>query len=206
MAGVPGQQGATVRCTTRGEGRGDAGRPEDRRRSGAGCRGRGRARCRARLVARRRHLPDLPAFLRGFRRRRHGRPAGHHRAPRPCGIARGRRDLGVTVLQVADGRFRLRRQRLPRGRSDLRDARRFRPPRRGGAPPRAARDHRPGHEPHLGPAPLVPGEPAEPRQPARRLVCVGGPSTRRHAAQQLAVHLRRLRLAVGAAARPVLPA
>ena len=53
---------------------------------------------------------------------------------------------------------------------------------------------------------LVPGEPAEPRQPQGRLVRLGRPQARRHAAQQLAVRVRRQRLGVGAAPRPVLPA
>ena len=47
---------------------------------------------------------------------------------------------------------------------------------------------------------------AEPRQPEGRLVRVGRRARRRHAAQQLAVDLRRRGLALGAAPRPVLPA
>ncbi len=45
--------------------------------------------------------------------------------------------------------------------------------------------------------PLVQGEPVEPRQPQGRLVRLGRPQARRHAAQQLAVDLRRLGLGVG---------
>ena len=47
---------------------------------------------------------------------------------------------------------------------------------------------------------------AEPRQPQGRLVRLGRRQARRHAAQQLAVDLRRLGLAVGHAPPPVLPA
>ena len=66
--------------------------------------------------------------------------------------------------------------------------------------------HRPGAQPHLRSARLVPREPPEPRQSEVRLVRVGGRARRRHAAQQLAVDLRRRRLDLGTAARPVLPA
>ncbi len=51
--------------------------------------------------------------------------------------------------------------------------------------------------PHLRPAPLVPREPVEPRQPQGRLVRLGRRQARRHAAEQLAVDLRRLGLGVG---------
>ncbi len=60
--------------------------------------------------------------------------------------------------------------------------------------------------PHQRPACLVPGEPAEPRQPQGRLVRLGRPQARRHAAQQLAGRVRRQRLGMGVAPRPVLPA
>ena len=60
--------------------------------------------------------------------------------------------------------------------------------------------------PHQRPASLVPGEPAEPRQPQGRLVRLGRPQARRHAAQQLAGGVRRQRLGMGAAPRPVLSA
>ena len=53
-------------------------------------------------------------------------------------------DLDLAVLQVADGRFRLRHRRLPRRGSDLRHARGFRSPRRQGARARAQSHHRPG--------------------------------------------------------------
>ena len=54
--------------------------------------------------------------------------------------------------------------------------------------------HRPGAEPHLRPASLVPRKPAEPHQFARRLVRLGRSQEGRLAAQQLAVGVRRPRL------------
>src|SRR4029079_14122520 len=80
------------------------------------------------LVARRDYLPDLSAQLPRLERRRHRRPAGHPRETRIRGVARRRGHLDIAFLQVADGGFRLRHRRLPRGRSDLRNARRLRPP------------------------------------------------------------------------------
>ena len=55
-------------------------------------------------------------------------------------------------------------------------------------------------------APVLQGEPAEPGQPQGRLVRLGRPEARRHAAEQLAVGLRRRRLGLGRAAAAVLPA
>ena len=81
----------------------------------------------AAVVARRGHLPGLPALLGRRRRRRHRRPARHHRAG-----CRYLRDLGVDalwitpVLPLAAGRRRLRRRRLPRRRPAVRHARRRR--------------------------------------------------------------------------------
>ena len=81
-----------------------------------------------RLVARRGDLPDLSALA---SRTRNGDGIGdldgHHRSG--CRLHRGarrRRDLDLALLQVADEGFRLRRHRLPRRRSDVRHARRFR--------------------------------------------------------------------------------
>ncbi len=101
------------------------------------------------MVARRRHLPGLPAVVRRLRRGRHRRPAGRRRPPRPPGRARRRRGLAVAVLPVAAGRRRLRRGRLPRRRPAVRHARRRRQADRRGARPRPAGDRRPGAEPHL---------------------------------------------------------
>ena len=77
---------------------------------------------------------------------------------------------------------------------------------RGGARARTAHHHRPGAQPHFRPARVVPGEPTGSQQREVRLVRVGRPETGRHSTQQLALDLRRLGLAVGAAPRPVLPA
>ena len=60
--------------------------------------------------------------------------------------------------------------------------------------------------PLLGPAPVVPREPVEPREPEGRLVRLGRSEARRHAAEQLAVGLRRPGLGMGRAAAAVLPA
>ena len=57
----------------------------------------------------------------------------HHRAPRPPRGARGRGDLAVAVLPLADGRLRLRRRRLLRRRPGVRHARGLRRAARGGA-------------------------------------------------------------------------
>ena len=111
--------------------------------------------------------------------------------------ARRRRDLDLALLHVADEGFRLRRLRLLRRRSDVRHAGRFRRADRRGAPPRPQGDDRPGAVAHLRPASLVQGKPLQPRQSEGRLVRLGRRQAGRHAAQQLAVDLRRLGLAVG---------
>ena len=56
------------------------------------------------------------------------------------------------------------------------------------------------------PAPVLQGEPVEPRQPQGRLVRLGRPEARRHAAEQLAVGLRRPGLGLGRPAPAVLSA
>ena len=56
----------------------------------------------AAMVARRRHLPDLSAQLRGFERRRHRRPARDHAAARSCRLAGCRRHLALALLHLAD--------------------------------------------------------------------------------------------------------
>ena len=66
-------------------------------------------------------------------------------------------DLAAAVLPVAAARRRLRRRRLPQRASVLRHARRLPAVRARGAPARPARHHRAGHQPHLGPASVVPG-------------------------------------------------
>ena len=158
------------------------------------------------LVARRGDLPDLSAQLPGFQRRRHRRPEGHHRPAALHRLARRRRDLDIALLQVADEGFRLRRHGLLRRRSDVRHARRFRRACRRGASARPARDDRRGAFAHRRRPSLVQGEPRQPQQPEIRLVRLGGRQAGRHAAQQLAVDLRRLGLAVGHAPAAVLSA
>ena len=158
------------------------------------------------LVARRGDLPDLSAQLPRQQRRWRRRSAGHHRKARLRRRAGRGCDLDLAVLHLADGRLRLRHRRLPRCRSAVRHGGRFRPPAGQGPCAGPEGDDRPGAQPYLRGARLVPRKPRQPRQPARRLVRVGRRQTRRHAAQQLAVDLRRRGLAVGAAPRPVLPA
>jgi hypothetical protein len=63
-----------------------------------------------------------------------------------------------------------------------------------------------GAEPHLGPAPLVPGVTVLARQHQARLVHLARRPARRRPAQQLAALRRRQRLALGRPHRPVLPA
>ena len=131
---------------------------------------------------------------------------GHHRAAGPCRPARRRRGLAVADLSVADGRHGLRRLGLHRDRPGVRHARRLRPADRARARARAQGDHRPGAQPHLGPASLVRREPVGPRQPQGRLVRLGRPAARRRAAEQLALGVRRPGVGMGVAAAAVLPA
>ena len=74
----------------------------------------------------RRRLPDLPAQLRRHQRRRHRRPAAASSPARLPGRARRRRGLAVAGLPLAAGRQRLRHQRLPGHRPDVRHAGRLR--------------------------------------------------------------------------------
>ena len=161
---------------------------------------------RSRLVARLGDLSDLSALVSGPQWRRCRRPRRHHRAARLCRRPRRRWRLAQPVLHLADARLRLRRVELPRRRSDLRHARRFRPAAREGAFAEAQGDHRPGDQPLLRQASMVPREPAQPDQRQDRLVRLGRPQARRHAAQQLALDLRRQRLDLGQPAHAVLHA
>ncbi len=146
------------------------------------------------VVARRRYLPDLPTVLRRRGRRRHGRSGRDHRAHGLPRRPRRGRPVAQPVLHQPPGRPRLRHQRLPRRRSPVRVA---------GGHGRAHR-HGPrlrdqGHaglraQPHLRPAPVVPGRAGRrARLPRARAVPVPRrPRPRRPgAAQQLEVGLRR---------------
>ena len=158
------------------------------------------------LVADRRLLPDLSAQLPRHRRRRRGRPGGHPAAPRPSGLARRRRGLDLALLPLADEGLRLRRLRLLRRRSPVRNARRLRPPAGRGARARPARDHRLGSQPHERPAPVVPRGARLAELAQARLVRLA----RRHpgpAAEQLAGRLSEgPRLDLGRSHRAVVPA
>ena len=69
--------------------------------------------------------------------------------------------------------FRLRHRRLPRSRSAVRHPRRLRPPVGEGACAGPEGGDRPGAQPHLGRARVVPRKPRGPRQPEVRLVRLG---------------------------------
>jgi len=161
---------------------------------------------RSGMVARRLPVPGLPAQLPGHQRRWHRRPAGHQRPPGLPGRAGGGRPLDLPVLHLAHEGFWLRRGRFPRRGSDLRHPGGLRPAGGAGPRPGPAGGHRPGAVAFLGRAPLVPGKPVQPGQCQGRLVRVGRRQAGRDAAQQLAVGVRRLRLGLGTAPAPVLPA
>ena len=168
---------------------------------------------RDRVVARCRCVPGVPPIIRGLRRRRDRRPAGHHVPPARAGRPGGRRGVAVPVLPVPAERRGLRRVGLPRRRAHLRHPRRRRQARRPGPRPGTAggRRHRP--QPHQQRAPVVPGGPdGSPGQPRARPV----PLPRRWrgrrvaAAQQLALGVRWTRLDPGGGGGrhpwPVVPA
>ena len=109
------------------------------------------------LVQGRHHLRAARQGLLRQQRRRHRRLSRADREARlPAGPGR-HLHLAAAVLPVAAARRRLRHRRLPRRPPELRHARRLRGVRRRGAHARPAGHHRAGDEPHLGPAPLVPG-------------------------------------------------
>ncbi len=101
------------------------------------------------LVARVGDLSDLSPLVSGFRRRRRGRPARHHRAARPCGLARGRCDLALADLSLAHGGHGLRRVGLHRHPPALRLDGGFRRAPRSRARAWAEGHHRPGAQPFL---------------------------------------------------------
>ena len=83
--------------------------------------------------------------------------AGVTQSPRPPRRPRHRRGVAHPVLHVTAGGRRLRRRRLPRRRPAVRHPRRLRRPGRRRPPARRAGHRRPGAQPHLRPAPVVPG-------------------------------------------------
>ena len=121
---------------------------------------------------------DVETFL-DWRRRRHGRPARPGRADRLPRRHRRHRPLAHALLPDARPRRRLRHHRLLRRRPPPRHARRLRRGRPDRPGPRHAGDRRPGREPHLRPAPVVPGRPVRPGVALPRLVRVGRRAARR---------------------------
>ena len=157
------------------------------------------------MVARWRAVPDLPAVLRGFRRRWDRRPARDPGALGPSRVARDRRDLAQPDDALAQRRLGLRRLRL------LRRASR---PGHAGGPRRArgrggrARDQgaaRPRPESLERRARVVRRRGERARGALPRLLRLGRSRTGRRPAEQLELELRRLRLAAARADRPVLP-
>ena len=121
---------------------------------------RGRLVERSALVQGRDHLSAARQGVLRFQRRRHGRLPGPDREARLHQGPRRQHDLAAAVLSLAAARRRLRHRRLPQRQSAVRHARRLPALRARGASPRSAGDHRADHQPHLGPAPLVPGRAA----------------------------------------------
>ena len=116
-------------------------------------------RLRSALVQGRHHLRTArQGLLRQKRRRRRrfsrtDRQARLHQGP-------GRhRHLALALLPLAAEGRRLRHRRLPGRAPGLRHPARLPPVRARGPQPRPQGDHRAGGQPHLGPAPLVPGGP-----------------------------------------------
>ena len=118
---------------------------------------------------------------------------GATRPPRPPARPGRRRGLAVPALPVAVPRLRLRHLRLHGGRARVRHARRL--PALPGRGARAGdpRPDRPRPQPHLGPAPVVPGLALVARPPDARLVRVAR-RRRRRAAQRLGLGDGRQRL------------
>ena len=151
----------------------------------------------SRVVAHRRHLPDLPALVRRQLRRRHRRPARRHRAPRRPRRPRRRRALAEPLPALAAEGRRLRRRRTTATstRSSARsadfddDAR----ARRTAAASGIIVDLVP--EPLVRPARVVPGRrwPPRPGSPRARALPLPRRQGRdgRAAAEQLGVGLRR---------------
>ncbi len=105
---------------------------------------------------------------------------GDRRLPGPDQQARlppgagGHLHLAPAVLPFAAARRRLRHRRLPRGPSQLRHAEAVPPVRPRGAPAGHPGRDRAGDQPHLRPAPVVPGRPAGARRARRSATSTSG--------------------------------
>ena len=129
----------------------------------------------ARLVQDRGLLRGAGPLVQGLQRRRRRRLQRAHREARLPRVARRRLPVGAAVLHLAAARRRLRRRRLHQHPARGRHRRGLpRLPRRG-ARARHPGDHRLRHEPHLGRAPVVPGQPRGPRR-ARTATSTSGPT------------------------------
>ena len=122
------------------------------------------------LVQERGHLLPVRRHLHGRQRRRHRRLRGADAPPRLPARARHHRDLADAVPELARAGRRLRHLRLLRGEPGARDPGRLRRVHARGQAAGHPGDHRPGRQPHLGPAPVVPGGPARSSVPVPRLV------------------------------------
>ena len=125
-----------------------------------------------------RHLRGARARLLRRQRRRLRRLRGPHAEAGVHPGPRRQHHLAAALLSLAGARRRLRHRRLSQHPSAVRHARRVPRLRARGAPPRPARDHRAGHQSHLGRAPVVPG--CAPRaRPARSSATTTCGATRR---------------------------
>ncbi len=109
------------------------------------------------LVQGRRPLPGARQGVLRFEQRRHGRLQGPHLEARLHPGPRRLRAVAAAVLSVAAQGRRLRRLRLPQRASAVRRGGGLQAVRARGAAPRPQGDHGARGQPHLRPAPLVPG-------------------------------------------------
>ena len=151
------------------------------------------------LLPRRRDVPTT-------RRRRLRRPARADRARRLPRRPRHQLPVADAVLPVAQPRRRLRHHRLLRRRAVARHARRLH---RAGPHlprPRHPRDRRLRDEPHVRPAPVVPGGALEPGLAVPRLLRVERRAAAREARRRRLPRPGDLELGLRPQGRPVLPA
>ena len=151
------------------------------------------------LLPRRRDVP-------GLRRRRLRRPPGPDRAHRLPRRHRRLVPVADAVLPLAAQGRRLRHLRLLRRRPAARDPRRLRRARAHRARPRHPRDRRPGDEPHLRPAPVVPGRARRQGLALPRLLRLGRREAAGEARRPRLPRQGGLQLGVGRGGGPVLPA